>query len=114
MHTSYAKQSISLAPSNPSAWNYLRGILTRTGKPFVTVEAFVKPYTLAANSASDAEKRDIVDLDNPPPSAEAELPCIQALEFLADIFEIQGASEPGNENTEKAVEVALVSLDWVS
>ena len=71
------------------------------------VEAFVKPY---ANSASDAEKRDIVDLDNPPPSAEAELPCVQALEFLADIFEAQGASEPDKEKTEKAVEVILTFL----
>ena len=112
VHTSYAKQSISLAPSNPSAWNYLRGILTHTGTPFVTVEVFVKPYTLAANFASDAEKRDIVDLDNPPPSAEADLPCIQAMEFLADIFETQGASELEKDKTEKAVEVTFPFLRW--
>jgi len=77
----------------------------------VNVEAFVKPYTIPA---SDVEIRDIVDLDNPPPSAEAELPCIQALEFLADIFETQGASEPDKEKTEKAVEVILTFLrpEW--
>jgi protein farnesyltransferase/geranylgeranyltransferase type-1 subunit alpha len=71
------------------------------------VEAFVKPYTLAPGSVTDAEKRDIVDLDNPPPSAEAELPCVQALEFLADIFEAQGAAQQEKEKTEKAVEVCF-------
>jgi len=101
----YAKQSISLAPSNASAWNYLRGLLTHTGTPFATVEVFVKPYTLASDSAAETEKRDIVDLDNPPPAAEAELPCVQALEFLADICEAQGASQREKEKTEKAVEI---------
>ena len=43
---------------------------------------------------------DVVDLDNPLPSAGAELPCVAALEFLADIYE-----QEGSEGTAKAVEV---------
>jgi len=92
-------------------WNYLRGLLTHTGTPFATVETFVKPYTLASGSAADAEKREIVDLDNPPPAAEAELPCVQALEFLADIYEAQGTGQREKEKTEKAVEVGFDSFD---
>jgi protein farnesyltransferase/geranylgeranyltransferase type-1 subunit alpha len=75
------------------------------------VEAFVKPYTLGPGPAADVEKTEIVDLDNPPPTAEAELPCVQALEFLADIFEAQGAAQREKEKTEKAVEVCLGPFD---
>lgn len=96
------KQSISLAPSNPSSWNYLRGILTHTGTPFSSVKDFVSLYAYPRDAS---EKRDIVDLDNPPPSDEAELPCVQAMEFLTDIWE----AEKTLQSIEKAVEVGFVS-----
>lgn len=46
------------------------------------------------------ENTDIVDLENPPPSSEAKLPCAAALEFLADMYEAQGG-----ESIHKATEV---------
>ncbi|KAF8186392.1 hypothetical protein BJ912DRAFT_1022793 [Pholiota molesta] len=104
----YTKQNISLAPNNPSAWNYLRGILKESGTPFALVQDFARPY---AYPHSPDEKRDIVDLDNPPPGPEAELPCVQAMEFLADVWEAEGAAEAktapasAREKTEKAVEM---------
>lgn len=84
----YVKQSISLVPNNMSAWNYLRGILDTTKLPYSTIEDFVKLYTDAANSVGD-----IVDLENPPPGRGAELPCVAAIEFLADIHEKEGGRE---------------------
>ncbi|KAF7318858.1 hypothetical protein HMN09_00221300 [Mycena chlorophos] len=82
----YVKQQISLAPNNASAWNYLRGVLEFNKRPFAIVEPFVKLYTVPR--AEDS--RDIVDVDNPPPGSGAELPCVAALEFLADIHEAEG------------------------
>ncbi|KAF8961814.1 hypothetical protein BDZ97DRAFT_1176015 [Flammula alnicola] len=109
----YTKQSISLAPSNPSAWNYLRGLLTYTSTPFASVQDFVRPYAFprGAELGTAPEKRDIVDLDNPPPSAEAELPCVQAMEFMADIWEAEAVAEvkaapvKAREKVERAVEM---------
>ncbi|KAI1784532.1 protein prenylyltransferase [Ganoderma leucocontextum] len=91
----FAKEKIALAPNNPSAWNYLRGALEHTNTPFATVAAFVEPYT-----ASETPAPDVVDLDNPLPSPGAQLPCVAALEFLADIYE-----KEGGEKTAKAVEI---------
>ena len=91
----FAKEKIALAPNNPSAWNYLRGALEHTNTPFATVAAFVEPYT-----ASETPAPEVVDLDNPPPSPGAQLPCVAALEFLADTYE-----KEGGEKTAKAVEV---------
>ncbi|KAJ8518841.1 hypothetical protein ONZ45_g4139 [Pleurotus djamor] len=82
----YTKQNISLAPNNPSAWNYLRGVLDLTKTPYSTLETFVSLYT----RPSDPDAVDIVDLDNPPPSKQAELPCTAAIEFLADVYEQEG------------------------
>ena len=92
---SFAKEKIALAPNNLSAWNYLRGALEHTSTPFATVATFVEPYT-----ASEPPAADVVDLDNPLPSAGAQLPCVPALEFLADVYE-----KEGGEKTAKAVEV---------
>lgn len=94
----FAKEKIALAPNNPSAWNYLRGALEHTKTPFASLRTFVEPYTLALAPSSS----DVVDLDNPLPSSGAELPCVSAMEFLADIYE-----QEGGEATTKAVEVRL-------
>ncbi|KAI0355915.1 protein prenylyltransferase [Trametes cingulata] len=94
---SFAKEKIALAPNNPSAWNYLRGVLEFTNTPFETLSSFVEPYTASQPPAPTDE---VVDLDNPLPSAEAELPCVAALEFMADVYEKQGGDA-----TAKAVEI---------
>jgi len=98
MHqNSFTKQSISLAPNNPSAWNYLRGILDHMKLPYSLLARFVKPYTVPLGS----QRVDVVDLENPPPSPGAQLPCVHALEFMADIHEQTGVKD----NILRAVEV---------
>lgn len=99
----FAKEKIALAPNNPSAWNYLRGALEHTNTLFASVASFVEPYTTAQPPRRGTDE-DVVDLDNPLPSEGAELPCVAALEFMADIYEKQGADAIG-----KAVEVRVCS-----
>jgi len=84
----YVKQKISLAPNNPSAWNYLRGVLHVIGTPLFSLLEFVEPYT-RPQPPKDIETDVIVDLDNPLPNESAQLPCVEALEFLADVHEAQ-------------------------
>ncbi|PPR03384.1 hypothetical protein CVT24_012509 [Panaeolus cyanescens] len=93
----YVKQNISLAPNNPSAWNYLRGILKSTKTPLSSVSTFVLPYTRPRDPTAS---RDIVDLENPPPSEGADLPSVQAVEFLADILEEKGSESDINQAVE--------------
>ncbi|PPQ79078.1 hypothetical protein CVT25_002303 [Psilocybe cyanescens] len=97
----YSKQSISLAPSNPSAWNYLRGILTHTHTPFPLVSTFAQAYAYPRDPQASDKQREIVDLENPLPSDTAELPCAEAMEFLADAWE----SEGGQDKIEAAVKM---------
>lgn len=112
----YVKQSISVAPNNPSAWNYLRGILEHNALPFATVRFFVLPYNAVALSMNDDTIHgptqpvppsvphtvgDIVDLENPLPSETAELPVPAAIEFMADIWEKDGTTEA----LDKAIEL---------
>ncbi|KAF7344501.1 hypothetical protein MSAN_01932000 [Mycena sanguinolenta] len=85
----YTKQNISLAPNNASAWNYLRGVLEFTKLPLSTVATFVTPYTVPLPE----NLGDIVDVENPPPGKGAELPCVAAIEFQADIYEEEAQSE---------------------
>jgi len=92
----YVKQHISLAPNNASAWNYLRGVLEFNKLPLSNVTTFVKPYTVPLPD----DAKDMVDLENPPPGQGAELPCVAAIEFLADVYE-----EEGGESTHMAVEL---------
>ncbi|KAI0763174.1 protein prenylyltransferase [Irpex lacteus] len=81
---SYTKDKIALAPNNPSAWNYLRGILDHTHTSWSTLVTFAIPYSRG--------------LDNPKPPAEAELPCAAALDFLAEAY-----IRDGGEGVQKAV-----------
>lgn len=90
---------VALAPNNASAWNYLRGVLDFTKTPYSSLTAFILPYTTAGRSHSGGAE-DVVDLENPLPEADAELPCSAALEFLADIREHEGGAQ-----IHKAVEV---------
>ncbi|KAG6892755.1 hypothetical protein C0995_002523 [Termitomyces sp. Mi166 len=82
----FVKQNISFAANNPSAWHYLRGILDINDIPYSRVEDFVRLYA----DTSDDAIRDVVNLESPPPSKGAELPCPVTIEFLADIHEKEG------------------------
>jgi hypothetical protein len=35
---------------------------------------------------------EVIDLENPPPSKDSQLPCPAAIEFLADIYELEGGN----------------------
>lgn len=71
--------------------------MERNKKPYSDLQTFVEPYTVPASSSTD---EGIVDLDNPRPGPGAQLPCVAALEFLADIHE-----KAGGEQTKQAIEV---------
>ncbi|KAH9006558.1 protein prenylyltransferase [Lactarius hatsudake] len=83
----FAKEKIALAPNNPSAWNYLRGILDHSRVPYSTQAIFARQYIV---DTVDPRGNDILDLENPPPSEGAELPCAAAMEFMADVHEASG------------------------
>jgi protein farnesyltransferase/geranylgeranyltransferase type-1 subunit alpha len=89
----FVKGKIALAPNNASAWNYLRGILNYAHMPYSMQAAFVEQYVV---DEVDADADRVLDLENPPPSEGAQLPCPAAIEFMADIHEAkdkEGISE---------------------
>jgi protein farnesyltransferase/geranylgeranyltransferase type-1 subunit alpha len=55
--------------------------------PYSTQAAFVEVYVV---DAVDEDADRVFDLDNPPPSEGAQLPCPAAIEFMADIHEARG------------------------
>lgn len=63
-------------------------VLEKTSTPLSTIEAFIIPYTKSKSvDATNPEDTELAaDLDDPLPSAQAELPCPLAVEFLADIY----------------------------
>lgn len=93
----FAKEKIALAPNNPSAWNYFRGILDHAHVVYSTQAPFVRQYIV---DTVESGGNDILDLENPPPSEGAELPCAVAIEFMADVHEASG-----KEGVSKAVEL---------
>lgn len=104
---SYTKHKISIAPNNPSAWNYFRGVLEYGHLPLSSERQFVEPYVqdkepvdpLIPQRADPDSADKVVDLDNPRPSKRAELPAPLAVEFLGDIAEEEG-------DKEKAIQVS--------
>jgi protein farnesyltransferase/geranylgeranyltransferase type-1 subunit alpha len=98
---SFTKQRLALAPNNPSAWNYLRGVLDHNHNPYSKLTSFVEPYAVAQPN-TDLEEG-VLDVENPPPSKGAELPCPGAIEFLADVHEQEG----GRESVFVAIKVSL-------
>lgn len=101
----YAKEAISIAPNNPSAWNYLRGVLDLTHTPYTTLRTFVQPYTTKRDP--DAPLPEEVDLDDPLPGEGAQLPCPAAIEFLAEVMEADG-----QESVKRAVTVGLYTKSY--
>jgi protein farnesyltransferase/geranylgeranyltransferase type-1 subunit alpha len=91
---SFTKDKISLAPNNPSAWNYLRGILDHTQTSWSELVNFAVPYTKP--QPESRPENEVVDLDNPKPSADAVLPCVAALDFLAEAYAREGGDATQN------------------
>ncbi|GAA5939445.1 hypothetical protein JCM3775_001714 [Rhodotorula graminis] len=96
----YVKEKLALSPNNPSAWNYLRGILARLSLPLSSLSPFVTP--LALNTPSSMPPTE------PPVSDKAELPAFLAIEFLADAAaqDAQEESRARDERETKAREAA--------
>ena len=80
--------------------------MEHTKTPFSTVKAFVQPYTLPFDPTSV----DIVDLENPPPTKGANLPCPAAIEFLADVYEQEKNALEAIEVSEGSVEILSIFL----
>ncbi|GJE85280.1 protein prenyltransferase [Phanerochaete sordida] len=95
--TRYVKGKIALAPNNASAWNYLRGILEFAKTPFSSQAEFAQPYTVRRAPWDDD---DVIDLDNPKPSSDADLPSVSAMDFLAEAY-----GRDGGESVTKAVDL---------
>jgi hypothetical protein len=56
--------------------------------PYSTQVAFVELYVVDA--VDEDVDSGILDLENPPPSEGAQLPCPAAIEFMADVHEAKG------------------------
>ncbi|TNY23470.1 hypothetical protein DMC30DRAFT_414158 [Rhodotorula diobovata] len=96
----YVREKLALSPNNPSAWNYLRGILTRLSLPLSSLSAFVTPLALNTPASMPSSE--------PPVSESAELPAYLAIEFLADAAaeEARGSGREKEERERKAKEAA--------
>ncbi|KAI9619183.1 hypothetical protein H4Q26_011863 [Puccinia striiformis f. sp. tritici PST-130] len=71
---------LGTSTNNPSAWNYLRGVLRRGSRGLNSVEEFVIPLTKTAHEL-DAENSWPIDLNK-----RSDLPVPAAVEPLADIY----------------------------
>ncbi|KAG9313486.1 hypothetical protein JVU11DRAFT_5811 [Chiua virens] len=89
----FAKSKIAIAPNNASAWNYLRGVLDHSKTPYSILRSFVTPYSVPPSEQREAPPGDVVDLEDPLPSPGAQLPCVAAIEFVADIYEADGGDD---------------------
>lgn len=86
------KTKIAIAPNNASAWNYLRGILDHSKTSYSNLRSFATPYSVPRSEQHEAPG-DVVDLEDPLPSPGAQLPCVAAIEFMADIYEGTGGDD---------------------
>ncbi|EJU02475.1 protein prenylyltransferase [Dacryopinax primogenitus] len=100
----YTEHKIALAPNNASAWNYLRGLLSNSKTPLSTLLPFARPYTLPQSLQpslrvfAEAEERELL------PGENAQLPCVMALEFIADALGEKGEVEEANKLFDELVE----------
>ncbi|KAM0787612.1 hypothetical protein ACM66B_003679 [Microbotryomycetes sp. NB124-2] len=96
----YAKEKLAISPNNPSAWNYLRGVLDRTETPYSGLLPFVEPMALATPESMPS--------DEPAVSALAELPAFLAIEFMADCALRQANESDPSRKQEKAKEASAL------
>ena len=71
----------------------MRGILEHSNTPFISLASFAQPYTVRRAPWDD---EDVVDLDNPAPSLDADLPCVSAMDFLAEAYAREGGDATQN------------------
>ncbi|KAM0328506.1 hypothetical protein ACHAQA_004913 [Verticillium albo-atrum] len=72
----YAQDKIALAPQNQAAWNYLRGVLVKGGRPLASVESTAIEYVWRVGEAEGEDVRSS-----------------HALDFLADVHAEKGDKE---------------------
>ncbi|GAA5928713.1 uncharacterized protein JCM15063_003948 [Sporobolomyces koalae] len=96
----FVKAKLALSPNNPSAWNYLRGVLKRVSIPLSSVVPFVTP--LALNTPESMPPNE------PPVSDKAQLPAWLAIEFLADAKLEQAQRSPASESGEMGQQAAIL------
>ncbi|KAK4687464.1 protein farnesyltransferase/geranylgeranyltransferase type-1 subunit alpha, partial [Tremellales sp. Uapishka_1] len=91
---SYTLTQIHKIPHNVSAWNYLRGLLTRFKRPHAPLLPSILPYTSRPPSTSSATPTDYIHpLPSFPLSDDTPLPVPLALEFLAESLLEQGSKK---------------------
>lgn len=71
----YAKVKIALAPQNQSSWNYLRGVLVKSGRDFATLDEFTEQFVSGLGEESEDVKSS------------------HALDLLAEIYKAKGDKE---------------------
>jgi protein farnesyltransferase/geranylgeranyltransferase type-1 subunit alpha len=79
-------------------------VLDHAKIPYSELQAFVLPYSLPQPPLGTPPE--VVDLESPLPSKDSQLPCVAAVEFMADIHEAAGGSD-----LVKATEVGYVLHD---
>ncbi|KAA1122263.1 CAAX geranylgeranyltransferase alpha subunit [Puccinia graminis f. sp. tritici] len=77
----FTKHQILKAPNNPSAWNYLRGVLKRGSIPLNTLEDFVLPLTKTRLELETQASGWPTGLNT-----QSDLPVPAAVELLANIY----------------------------
>lgn len=63
---------------------------------YSTLQLFVQPYSIPHSPGETVA--DVIDLENPPPWKDSQLPCPAAIEFLADIYEVEGGNSLSKAN----------------
>ena len=88
-------------------------MLRTTKTPLSSLLTFIQPYARPQPGIKDegvSTEDVIIDLDNPLPGEAAQLPCVEALEFLADVYEAQvvGSAGETTDACESAISVCVV------
>lgn len=78
----YAQRMVQLAPQNQSPWNYLRGVLRKTGRPLDTLVSWAEEFAQLRGQQSEKGT-----------AAEDAVQSSHALELLADAWAEKGDSQ---------------------
>ncbi|KAK4056797.1 CAAX geranylgeranyltransferase alpha subunit [Microbotryomycetes sp. JL221] len=90
----YVKGKLAISPNNPSAWNYLKGVLERTQTPMSTLLPFVECLALGTPESMPKEEPQVSRL--------AELPAYLAIEFIADATAQQAKQQDSKDKAQEA------------
>ncbi|KAI9671572.1 MAG: CAAX geranylgeranyltransferase alpha subunit [Caeruleum heppii] len=115
----YAKEAIRKAPQNPSPWNYLRGVLTRTARPLSTIHDFSVLFADLSSpslsitdptSASENPSSTILSSTTHHTPPTAPIRSSHALDILADIY---AATPEKKADAERALDLLASTYDPV-